>query len=164
MNRFLAIVDAISRKSGQAASFLLAVIIIVITYEVIARYAFNAPTIWANELTVQLLGIIYMIGGAYTLFLKGHVSIDVLYGRLQPRNRAILDLVTSLCFFIFCGVLLWLGIGYASASAVIGETSGTPWNPPVYFLKIAIPLGALLILFQGLAKFIRDFTIVVKGR
>lgn len=162
--KFLSIVDAISRRSGEAASFLLIVAIIAITYEVIARYLFNAPTIWANELTVYLLGILYMIGGAYTLYLKGHVSIDILYVRFSPRTRAISDLLTSLCFFLFCGVLLWQGIEYASASVIGGETSGTPWNPPIYFLKIAIPLGASLILIQGVAKFARDFSIAVKGR
>ncbi len=162
MTRFLSIVEVISRKSGEVISFLLLATIIVIIYEVIARYAFNAPTIWAHETVVQLLGILYLVGGAYTLYLQGHVSIDIVYLRFSPRTRAILDLISSLFFFLFCGVLLWQGIGFASKSVMMAETSGTPWNPPIYFLKIAIPLGALLILLQGVAKFIRDLSIVIR--
>jgi len=164
MARFLSIVDAISRKSGQAVSFLLIAAIIVITYEVVARRAFHAPTIWAHESTVQLLAVLYVIGGAYTLYVRGHISMDILYVRFSPRTRAILDLITSLFFFLFCGVLLWQGTETALVSIMRGEGSGTVWNPPIYFIRSAIPLGALLILFQGLAKFIRDFSIVVQRR
>ena len=164
MARFLSIVDAVSRKSGQAVSFLLIAAIIVITYEVVARRVFDAPTIWAHESTVQLLAVLYVVGGAYTLYVRGHISMDVLYVRFSPRTRAILDLITSLFFFLFCGVLLWQGTDTALVSVMRGEGSGTVWNPPIYFIRIAIPLGALLILFQGLAKFIRDFSIVVQRR
>ena len=164
MARFLSIIDAISRKSGQAVSFLLIAAIIVITYEVVARRIFHSPTIWAHESTVQLLAVLYVIGGAYTLYVRGHISMDILYVRFSPRTRAILDLITSLFFFLFCGVLLWQGTETALASIMRGEGSGTVWNPPIYFIRSAIPLGALLILFQGLAKFIRDFSIVVQRR
>ena len=136
----------------------------VTTFEVIMRYVFLSPTRWGHETTVYLSGIMYLMGGAYVLYLRRHAMVDVVYGRLSPRIRAIMDLVTFPAFFLFCGVLLWAGAEYFWASAAIRETTTSEWAPPIYPVKLFIPLGALLILLQGLAKFIRDFNIAIKGK
>jgi len=121
------------------------------------RYGFNNPTVFAHETSVFLYGTTGMLAGAWVLRHGGHVKMDAIYGRLPLRTRAIMDLVTAPLFFLLVVVVLWTGWDMAYFSVKMNEHTQTPWGPPYYPLKLAIPLSALLILFQGLAKFIRDF-------
>ncbi len=164
MKTFLSIIDQTSNWSGKIISFLWIPVILVIVIEVISRYGFNAPTTYAHELTLFLSAVVYILGGAYTLYLRGHISVDIFYSRFSVRGRALLDVITFPAFLIYIIILLWSGFDRAWGATVIGETSGTPWNPPVYLVLLTIPLGALLILLQGLAKFIRDLTMVIRGK
>jgi len=153
----VSVIEFISDWSGKIFSFLAVIVVGVISYEVISRYVFNAPTIWAHETMTYFCGIYYMMGGAYTLYFEGHVSVDVFYIRFSPRVRAIVDLVTFPLFFAYIGVLIWTGAEYSWESIMYKETSPTAWAPPLYPLKLAIPVGAFLVLLQGLTKFVRDF-------
>ena len=158
------IIDSISNWSGKAISFLLLVIIAVLIYEVVLRYFLNSPTFWAHETTQQMFGVYSILLGAYTLCHFGHVNMDVLYSRLSVRRKALLDVFTSAFFFFWCGVLLIYGTKFAVKAISIWEHSSTPFGPPVWDIKLMIPLGALLIILQGLAKFFRDLNIALTGR
>jgi TRAP-type mannitol/chloroaromatic compound transport system permease small subunit len=164
LNRLLAAVDALSLRSGQAVAFLLLPICGAMVFEVIARYMFNAPTIWSTEIVVMLAGALYIIGGAYTQYLRGHISVDTLYDYLPPRWQTATRLfVHAPLFFLYVGVLLWEGSGFAWESMVENERSGSLWNPVIWPYKFVVPLGALLIFLQGLAQFIRDVRALVTG-
>jgi TRAP-type mannitol/chloroaromatic compound transport system permease small subunit len=89
--------------------------------------------------------------------------MDVLYVRLSPRTQALLDILTVPGFFVFCGALLWIGGIRAWESFLINETLFTGFRPIVWPFRWTIPIGAALILLQGLAKLIRDFHMVIKG-
>ncbi|MBS3918635.1 MAG: TRAP transporter small permease subunit [Deltaproteobacteria bacterium] len=160
----LRIIDFISEWIGKMVSFLVIVIIGVTIWEVVLRYVFNAPTIWAFDAAYLIFGAYGVLGGAYTLYLRGHVNVDILYGRLSLRRRAIVDLVTSIFFFLFCGLLLWKGGEMAWDSLKIMERGSSAWNPPIYPIKLTIPLGAFLLLIQGVAKFIRDLMMAATGK
>jgi TRAP-type mannitol/chloroaromatic compound transport system permease small subunit len=160
---FLRIVDSISMWSGKLFSFLVWPMILVIACEIIARYLFNFPTVWASETVTYLCGIYAVVGGAYTLRFRGHVNVDIIYARLSTRKKATVDLVTSLLFFVFFGVLLWTGFELGWESIEIWETSGTAWSPPIYPVKLIIPLSAALILLQGVADFIRNLRRALTG-
>lgn len=162
--RILRTVDTISDWSGKIISYSVLILIPVIVYEVIARYAFNRPSQWAMEVSCFAFGILWILGGCYALLRKAHVSMELMYVHLTPRGKAIFDLATAPLFFSFIGVLLWKGLEMALYSISILEHSNTVWSPPVYPLRIIIPLGALLILLQGLAKFIRDLTTATTGK
>jgi TRAP-type mannitol/chloroaromatic compound transport system permease small subunit len=151
------IIDSISNWSGKVFSFLAVIVVGVITYDVVARYIFNAPTIWGLETQTIVCGIYYVMGGAYTLFLKQHVKIDVVYNHLNTRKQAIVDLITSPLMFMYLGVLVWAGTRLWWTSFVNHETTGSTWSPPVWPLTLSLPVGALLMLLQGLSKFVRDF-------
>jgi len=156
LKRCLSIIDNISEWSGRVFSFLMLPMIAVMVYDTIARYAFNAPTHWAYETVTFLFAGFGIMGGAYVLLHDGHVRMDIIWSRLSPRGKAIMDLVTSFFFFLFCGVLLWKGAGYAWESLRLRETTTSAFAPPQYVVKMTIPLGALFIILQGIAKFIRD--------
>jgi len=160
----LSVIDNISEWTVMIMGFAIPLIVVLIIYEVVMRYVFNQPTIWVHELSQLLWGSLFMLVGAYILRHDGHVNMDLVYTRLSPRKRAILDLVTALIFFLFCGVLLWKGWTMASNSLAILEHSGSPWDPPIYLVKLTIPVGASLLILQGIAKFIRNTVTAATGR
>lgn len=163
MKAFLGAVDAINVGVGKVFSFLAVVLMGVITFEVVMRYVLGAPTRWAYETIIFLAGIMSMMVAGYVLNVGRHARVDTVYGLFSPRIRAIMDLVTFPLFVLFCGTLLWVGADFFWGAAVIGETTLSAWAPPIYPVKLFIPLGAFFILLQGLAKFIRDFNIAIKG-
>ncbi len=164
MKQFLSIIDWVSDWSGKVVSYAWVVVMMLIVIEVILRYVFVAPTIWTFETILFLCGMAYVIGGAYTLYHRKHIKVDIVYSRFSPRMRAAIDLITFPIFLLFVGILLYTGWDRAWGAVMIRETAGTAWNPPIYPILMAIPLGALLILLQGAANFIRDLNLVIRGR
>lgn len=167
MNRlltFLRYIDAISEWSGRAASYLILPGILILTWEVVSRYIFNNPTMWAHGTSQRLFATYYILAGAYVLRNDQHVKVDILFDRLSVRKQAILSLFGSVFLFAFCGVLLWKGIDFAWTSLIQLEPDETPWRAPLYPFKMMVPIGAFLILLQGLAKCIRDLATAISGR
>ena len=164
MRPFLSVIDSMSQWSGKIFSFLVLAAALVVTYEVVMRYAFNAPTVWGLDMTIFLCGATYVMAGAYAHYHNAHVKIEALYGRWTPRTRAIVDLlVTAPLFFGVCGVLVWVGAGWTWEAVVKGTTYYTEWHAPIWPMRLLIPLAAFLLLLQGLAKFIRDLA-TIKGK
>ena len=161
---FLHVIDNINDRTGKIISFLVVFIVACVVCEVVCRSIFNAPTIWAHELSTFLYGAFIIMGGGYTLRHKVHVNVDIVYARLSQRRKAIIDLLTFTLFFSFCVVLIWYGGQVAWKSLLLLETTETIWEPPIYPLKLTIPIAAFLLLLQGLAKFIRDLTIVITDK
>lgn len=163
--KLLSIIESISSWSGKAISFFLLLLIGAITYEVVARYFFNAPTIWAFETIIFSAGIIYVIGGAYTYRLQGHVIVDIVYNMFSPRGKAILDIFVCFTFFlIYIGIVLVMGAIAGWESFLQNEHTGSLWDPPLYPVKAMVPIGFFLILLQGLAKLVRDVRTVITGK
>ena len=157
LSKFCRIVDAVGEWTGKGVSFLLIPMCLLLMYEVIMRYWFNSPTIFAHETSLFLYGTTGILAGAWVLCYDEHVRMDAVYGRLPPLIKAILDLVTAPLFFFLVVVLLWKGWDMAYFSVMMGEHTQTPWGPPYYPLKIAIPVSTFLLLLAGVAKFIRNF-------
>jgi TRAP-type mannitol/chloroaromatic compound transport system permease small subunit len=162
--RVLKLIDNISIWSGNIVSVINPIVMVFVVYEIVMRFVFNAPTIWGNEATVYLSAIGYLMGGAYSLYYKAHVRVDILYLKFSPRTKAMLDVITFFFAFVYLGSLVWVGSTYAWESVKVLEKTGSPWNPPIYPLKFAIPLGAGLLVLQSVANFIRDLTFAVKGK
>jgi len=159
VDRFCDAIDAINEWTGLVFGFAIAVVTAVVIWEVVARGAFAHPTVWANETTVYLSAVAYLVVGGYALLHRRHVRIDVIYERLSPRTRARLDLFTFVFFVLYAGTLVWVGGEMAWASIQQAETTGTPWNPPIWPVKLAIPIAGLLLLLQGIANLLRDLGI-----
>jgi len=159
----LHIIDNTSLWVGKVASFLIVVAMCLLLYEVVARYAFDAPTKWAHEISRHFYGIQFMLGGAFGLLMGYHVVSDVIVGRLSPRTRAVVDMIFSTIFFFYCYALIVRGTEMAIESVRLLETTQTIFGSPVWPVKVAIPLGGVLIFMQGAVKFIRDMYLAVTG-
>jgi TRAP-type mannitol/chloroaromatic compound transport system permease small subunit len=155
--RLLRAIDQLSYWSGKAFAWLIVALTLVVSVEVFKRYILNAPTAWIFDLNNMLYGSLFMMCGAYTLALSGHVRADFVYARLSPRPQAALDLALYLLFFI-PGILalIYAGYGYALESWVIGEHSTvTAEGPPIYHFKSVIPIAGALVMVQGVAEIAR---------
>ncbi|MFY0992563.1 TRAP transporter large permease subunit [Halomonas sp. C05BenzN] len=165
-NLFTAAVDRISAFFGRYVAYWALIAPFVFAYEVLMRYAFNSPTNWAHESMTLMFGMQYLIAGAFALREGGHVRVDILYTRARPVNKAALDLLTSVFFFIFTLALMVTGWRFFSqavsdsfffGSSYANETSFTEWAIQFYPVKFMLFFGALLLLLQGIAQLIRDY-------
>ncbi len=157
MDRFFRAVDRLNDWCGWLVGLQILFVVVVIAYEMALRGIFGAPTLWANEVMIYLTAMAYLLGGGYALRHRRHVSVDVLYARFSVRTRAWLDVVTLAFFVLYLGTLIWAGSVWAWDSIKIGETTGSPWSPPIWPVKLAIPIAAALVLLQGIANVVRDF-------
>lgn len=146
---------------GGWVSLLLLAIFVLLIAEIVFRYVAGAPKVWTSELTQLLFGIYAVLSGGYIMAHGGHVNVDILHSRLSPRTRAILDIFTSFLFLAFVGALLYFGSALAWESMSFWEHSQSAWDPPIWPVKLAIPIGAALLLLQGLVKLLQDIMLVL---
>ena len=99
-------IDRLSLFCGEFVSYWAVIAVFVYYFEVISRYVFNSPTNWAHESMYLMFGMQYLIAGAYAMLTESHVRVDIFYAPMTRRNKAWVDLLTSVFFFIFAGTLL----------------------------------------------------------
>ena len=134
-------------------------------YEVIMAYAFNAPTLWNFDFSLQMYGAIFMMAGAYTLATEAHVRGDVIYRLFPTKVQGWIDLILYFIFF-FPGViaLAFYGYEYAAKAWMVKETS---WNSPaqiqIYMAKSLIPLSGILLTLQGISEVFRAIICIRTG-
>ena len=165
MQKLLLFIDRVSTWVGHAFSWLIVGLTLLITWEVFSRYALDQPHAWAFDVMLMFYGTLFMMAGAYTLSVNGHVRGDVLYGFFSPRVQASIDLTLYLVFFL-PGViaLVWAGYYYAADSWRINEHSNiTADGPPIYPFKTVIPVAGALILMQGVVEIVRCVICIRQG-
>ena len=157
MQKLLLFVDKVSTWVGQAFSWLIVALTLLVSWEVFSRRFFDSPHAFTFDAMIMMYGTLFMMAGAYTLSKNGHVRGDVLYGFFSPRLQAGLDLALYLLFFIPGIVaLVWAGYNFAADSWAIHEHSSvTADGPPLYHFKTVIPIAGAMILLQGLVEIVR---------
>ncbi len=164
VRKVLGFIDGLNDWIGKILSFGALCMFLLVMKEVIGRYFFNHPTVWGNELTQLIFGVYIVLSGGYVLRWEGHVNVDIIYSRFFTRTKAVVDIFTSILFFLFCGMMIYYGGSLAWESIAGLEHSHSAWDPPIYPVKIMIPVGAFLLLLQGTAKLIRDIITAVTGK
>lgn len=161
---YLRFTDWLNAKFAYIVAFLIVPMLIIMIWEIMMRYVFNSPSHWAYEISLFVFGAYIVLGGAYTHLTGSHVNVDIIWGQLSLRGRAILDVITSVFSFLFLGVLFWASLKITIDSWQIGETTMSHWKPIYYPLRTTLPVGCFLFLMQVLAKLIRDIAIAIKGK
>ncbi len=151
----LAFIDRLSEFCGRVSAVIFFVIGGMITYEVIARYVFNAPTIWVEELSrfVQIWAT--YLGAAYVLRHRHLIAIDLVTGRLGRRGRLASEAIGLLFIAGFCLISIVYGVGIVVESVRLGRATATMLSVPQWMTESAIPLGMGLLLLQCLAELVR---------
>ena len=157
-------IDAISAKAGEYVAYWAVIAVFAYYYEVLGRFVFNSPTNWVHESMFLMFGMQYMISGAYAYREDQHVRVDVFYTKFSPRGKAIADVISSVFFFIFTITLLWTGWRFAGDAVANRETSFTEWGIQYWPVKLTMPIGAALIILQGVSKLIKDILILTRAK
>ena len=166
MKRILIKIDAISECVGNIVSWFTVALIIIIVFEVSLRYIFNAPTNWTYEIVLMLAGTIYIMGWCYVHLYHGHTRVDVFYMHLPSRGKLIIDVFcTFLFFFPLIGILIATSIPWFWKAWATGEKMiHTTWYPPAAPFRTMVTVGLCLFALQGVAQFIRDLALLIKGK
>ncbi len=160
------VIDKLADWSGWLFAWLIIPMVAGLTYEVFARYLFNAPTVWAYDFTYMLYGGHFMLGAGYALLKGAHIRTDIFYGKWSPRTQGIVD-AGSYLFLFFPGMIFFFiaGTNEAIHSWSIWEKSdASPWRPPLYPFKTVIPLATLLLLIQGVSELVKSAYAAVRGK
>ncbi|WP_275286788.1 TRAP transporter small permease subunit [Halomonas elongata] len=152
MNAMTRAIDALNEAFGRLIAPLLAVITLIVIYDIAMRFFIGRPSDWAFDVTKMLFGAHFMLMAAYGLRHHAHVEVDVLKRLLSRRKQAALELLGYLIFFVpFIGMLLSLGWDFFLRSFSRGETTYGMVAIPVYPVKAVIVVTAALLLLQALA-------------
>jgi TRAP-type mannitol/chloroaromatic compound transport system permease small subunit len=153
-------VDTLNASIGKTISLLIWAGIVVLCYEVIARYVFGQPTLWAHGYTQRIFGSYFVLVGAYTLIRNDHVRVDLLLNGAPPRRRAVLDLVNFSFLIIWGAVLTWEAFWFFEDSWRFGEVDESALRHPMWPVKLAMVLGVGLITLQGVVEAIRSLILI----
>lgn len=156
--RIVHALDKVALWSGGLVRWLIVPMTLALVYEVVARYFFNAPTIWAYDVTFITYGTFFMAGSAYCLQRGGHIRTDSYYSQWSPRTQGLVDTICYLLlFFPVILAFLWVTWDFFLISYGRDERSVTsPWLPRIWPLKAVLPLTCLLLLVQGTAELLRS--------
>ena len=165
--------------TGKIVCWITIPLIFAMVYEVIGRHFFNRPTLWSFDISRMLAGALFMLGAAYTLSKGIHIRADFLYRNWKVKNQAMVDLFLYLLFF-FPGFLVffWVSFDYAYTSICgrsdlmeclggkvrIQRAMDTTWMPIMWPLKSCMPIGAFLLLVQGISEVLKSYHAFVKGK
>lgn len=140
-------------------AWLFMVIVIATAYEIVARYFLDAPTIWANELTLFVCAMVFLWAGVYVMKRDEHLRITILYDMAPRWLRRIFDFISLLCVIVFCGGVAWFGAPTSFQAFMNWERYGTAWNPPIpAVIKPLIVICAALMVVFAIRNFLRKPT------
>jgi TRAP-type mannitol/chloroaromatic compound transport system permease small subunit len=161
---FVKKIETFSEWCGKICSWFIVAVIGLSLFEVFTRRILGKPTIWTHETLSYLFCASIVLTMAYTLKNKQHVSVDLIYGRFTPKTKAILDVITFIFFLgFFSTIFLWKGIVFAATSWGMLERTPSAFNFYVFPAKTLLPIGAFLLLLQGLSDFIKNIVFLTKG-
>lgn len=149
-------IDALNYRVGRVAMHLLYVMGAVLLYSTVMRIFFGIPINWAMEMSQFLLSAYYLLGGAYSLQLDAHVRMDLFYGAMKPRTRAITDAVTILFVIFYLVVLFGGGLSSTNYAIEYNQKNYTAWAPPLWPIKLLMTTGIFLMLLQAISTFFKD--------
>jgi len=164
MDKFLNWIDSTNQRVGNATKWLILILTVVMVFDVIMRYLFNAPTVWGFDISYMLGGTFFILGMGYTLLKDKHVRVDVFFAKLSARTKAYIEVILgAVLFFPAFGLLFYQLFPYVLQSWKDQEKSlESFWRPPIYPFKTVLLFGVALLLLQGFAVFIRNLRIILR--
>lgn len=150
------LIDGINEIVGRIVSVIAIVFAAIIIYDVFMRYFVGEPTRWAFDLTKQLYGFYFIMLGGYALRHQSHVRVDLVTERLSPGTRRWVEAAGYVIFFFpFAWVFARRSWDFAMTSWRQGELTYGAVQMPVYPLKMAMFVAAVLLLAQGISEFLK---------
>ena len=150
--------DFLSLITSRLAMIGILFIVFVMFYEVVSRYVFSAPTLWANELSQWIAGLVFLFAGQYAMQQRSHIRIYVIYDLMPRWMQKASDVLSVALICAFTFTLVWGGYNDAKTRMLRGETFGTAWDPPIpAIIKPAILIIITLVTIQAISNLIADW-------
>ena len=153
----MARINALLVGIGMCAMVLTA---LVLTYSVVSRYFFKAPTDWQDEASVFMLVGVTFFSAAHVQARRGHIGIEALAAILPPAVNAARLLLVDVLSFLFCAFFSWKSWTLFHEAWVDGQTTTSTFAPPLWIpygmMAFGMSLLALQILVQIFARFGRE--------
>lgn len=151
---FAAAVTKLNRAIFRVAGCAMLLIVPLMLYAVFTRYVLDAPSQWAMELALMIFGPYFLLGGPYLLHTRGHVNMDLVERAASPRLRWLFQIANYPIILVFCVVLMPGAWRFAAEAVAYRETSFSSWNPPIWPIKLTVPLALALMGLQALAEWL----------
>lgn len=150
--------DIVSLVLSRITMIAVAAIVCVMFYEVISRYIFNKPTLWANELSLWIAGFVFLLAGLYAMQQRSHIRIYIIYDMFPRWMQKIADVISVLLIWTFTTALIWGAFNEARDKVGRMETFGTAWDPPIpSTIKAGILIIIAMVALQALSNLIADW-------
>ena len=157
IKQYVKFVDKINYRIGRIAMFIIFIMVGVMFYSAITN-AFFRPALWTYEFSQFLMVAYFLVGGAYSIQLKGHVRMDLIYGNWSERTKSRWDSVTSLVMIAYLVLLLYGSVDSTIYAITYGERSYSIWRPYMWPIKAIMTFGIFLMLLQAIAQFFKDIS------
>ena len=157
IKQYVKFVDKINYRIGRVAMFIIFIMVGVMFYSAITK-AFFRPALWTYEFSQFLMVAYFLVGGAYSIQLKGHVRMDLIYGNWSERTKSRWDSVTSLVMIAYLVLLLYGSVDSTIYAISYGERSYSIWRPYMWPIKVIMTFGIFLMLLQAIAQFFKDIS------
>jgi TRAP-type mannitol/chloroaromatic compound transport system permease small subunit len=163
ISSYVKFIDGITSITGKITMYLVFVLMGILVLSFVTRNIINIPLMWIIEMAQFTMTAYYIMGGAYSMMDDQHVRMDLVYGNFSEKNKARMDLFTSV-FLIFYLVTLLIG-SYSSLVYTINTNQKlfTAWAPYVWPIKTIMSFGILLMLLQSFSMFFKDLA-KVRGK
>jgi TRAP-type C4-dicarboxylate transport system permease small subunit len=148
-------IDRLSGLLAQVAAVLYLGVGVMLGWEVAGRYLFNAPTIWAEELSRLFLVWGTLLGASWLIKGGRHIRITMLLEHMGDGPRRVLEIFSLIFVVAFAVGLIVYGSPIALDSLERGRTTGSMIDLPVGFVQIAVPIGGLLMTLQAVVEILR---------
>lgn len=157
------LIDRISDKIGQGVGWLTTLMVLIVFYDTVMRYAFNKGNVALQEFEWHLFAVVFLIGAAYTLKQGGHVRVDILFINFSKKTKAWVDLIGTFVFLIPFAVMIILSTQkFIGNSWAVREISPDPGGLPMrYLLKAMIPAGFILLIIQGISEAGKNLLVIL---
>ena len=166
MAKSIILIDKFSKNIGNIVCWILMPLILAMTYEVIARKLFLAPTIWAYDMSRFLYGALFMLGAGYALSKGVHIRADFLYRNFKVKTQGTVDFWLYLLFY-FPGLIVfcYMTVGFVQESIMRSERGmDTTWMPYMWPIKTCLLIGIIFLLIQGISELLKSYYAATKGR
>ncbi len=151
-------IDYVSLGISRVAMVLVAVIVAIMFFEVVMRYVFVRPTLWVNEMSLWLGGMIYLLAGIYVMQQRGHIRIFIFYDMVPRWTQRVFDLLSTLFICAFSAAIVYGGFGEAWQKMLRWETFGTAWDPPIpATMKPLVLITVVVVAVQAVSNLICDW-------
>jgi TRAP-type mannitol/chloroaromatic compound transport system permease small subunit len=153
---FCTIIDKIIMWFGKGASFLMPLIAFVVFYEVVARYIFNAPTIWAYDVSLFLFGYIAALGGAYAQQKRAHINVDIFYLTVDSKVKNIFNIISFSLGIFFLIIVFYLCLTKFNEALAFNYRRQSEWAPPMWHFWLMLCIASTLFTMQLIRDIIME--------